>query len=47
VTVEFRPEDDHTRVVLTHSGLQTEESRDGHEHGWNACLDNLERRVLS
>ena len=47
VTVEFAEQDGRTTVLLVHSGLHTEESRDRHEHGWNACLDNLERRVFS
>jgi hypothetical protein len=47
VTVEFHEEGDRTKVVLTHSGLPSEESRDGHTEGWRACLDNLESRVLS
>lgn len=47
VTVEFRAEGDGTRVVLTHTGLPSEEQRAQHEHGWHAVLDSLERRVLS
>ena len=46
VTVEFRPEGDGTRLVLIHSGLASEESRDGHTDGWTKCLDNLGTRVL-
>jgi uncharacterized protein YndB with AHSA1/START domain len=47
VTVEFHEEGDRTTVVLTHTGLRGEETRDSHAEGWNACLDNLEQRVLS
>ena len=43
VTVEFAEEDGGTRVVLTHSGFPSADSRDRHAHGWNGCLDNLER----
>jgi len=43
VTVDFRADGDGTRVEITHSGLASEESRAQHEHGWNACFDNLER----
>ena len=43
VTVDFRADGDGTRVELTHSELTSEESRAQHEHGWNACFDNLER----
>jgi uncharacterized protein YndB with AHSA1/START domain len=47
VTVEFHGEGDATRVVLTQTGFGSEQSRDNHEHGWNGCFDNLERRVLA
>jgi uncharacterized protein YndB with AHSA1/START domain len=47
VTVEFREDGDRTTVILTHAGLPSEEARESHAGGWNACLDNLERRVLS
>jgi hypothetical protein len=35
-----------TTVVLEHSGLASEQSREGHGAGWNATLDNLARRVF-
>ena len=48
VTVELEPDGDGaTRLVLTHEGLRTEESRDQHAEGWSLCFDNLERRVLA
>jgi uncharacterized protein YndB with AHSA1/START domain len=47
VTVDFEEDDGRTKVTLLHRGLGTDESRGQHEHGWNACLDNLERRVLT
>jgi len=47
VTVEFHERDGRTTVVLTHAGLQTKLSRDNHEDGWRACLENLETRVFS
>ena len=47
VAVEFREHDGRTTVVLTHTGLASEESRDDHEDGWTKCLENLETRVLS
>ena len=47
VTVEFHGEDGATRVALTHTGFASDESRANHEHGWNGCLDNLERRVFA
>jgi uncharacterized protein YndB with AHSA1/START domain len=43
VTVDFLGDGDGTRVELTHSDLPSDESRAQHEHGWNACFDNLER----
>jgi len=47
VTVEFVADGDGTRVELTHTGLASDESRARHEHGWNACFDNLAQRVLA
>jgi uncharacterized protein YndB with AHSA1/START domain len=47
VTVDFEEHDGRTTVRLHHAGLGTDQSRASHEHGWNACLDNLERRVLA
>lgn len=46
VTVEMRPADAGTEVVLTHEGFPTAEQRQGHEDGWTSCLENLERRGL-
>ncbi len=46
VTVDFEERDGRTTVRLLHTGLGTDESRAQHEHGWHACLDNLERRVF-
>jgi uncharacterized protein YndB with AHSA1/START domain len=47
VTVEFHEHEGRTTVVLTHTGLASEESRDAHEDGWDKCLANLETRVLA
>ena len=41
VEIEFREDGDGTEVVLTHTGLPTEESRGQHAHGWNGCFDSL------
>jgi uncharacterized protein YndB with AHSA1/START domain len=46
VEVEFKERGGVTTVVLTHSGLSSEESKEGHTEGWQECLDNLERKVL-
>ena len=43
VTVEFAAADGGTEVVLTHTELPSEESRDQHVHGWEGCLANLEK----
>ena len=47
VVVEFRDDGGATEVTVTHSGFDTAALRDQHAHGWNGCLDNLERRVFS
>jgi hypothetical protein len=31
--------------VVTHSGFATPEIRDLHAHGWEGCLDSLERAL--
>jgi uncharacterized protein YndB with AHSA1/START domain len=46
VEVEFRDDGDGTEVLVTHSGFANAQLRDMHAHGWNGCLDNLERRVF-
>lgn len=47
VAVDFVSDGEGTSVVLTHTGLADEGSKERHGHGWNACLDNLETRVLN
>ncbi len=47
VTVEFKSEGDRTLVVLVHSGLEDEESRERHGHGWSACLESLQARIFA
>ena len=42
VEIDFLEDGDGTEVVLTHTGLPSEESRVSHEHGWNGCLGSLE-----
>ena len=41
VTVEFTDQDGGTLVTLTHEGLRSESSRQGHEGGWLGTLENL------
>ena len=47
VTVEFRPEGERTKVVLVHSDLEDEGSRDRHGQGWSACLQSLQTRIFA
>ena len=42
LTVEFRPEGTSTRLLLTQTGFESPESRDGHRIGWSSSIDNLE-----
>ncbi len=46
VAVEFRGEAERTTVVLLHSGLPDEGSRERHGVGWAACLDTLGTTVF-
>ncbi|QNI32333.1 SRPBCC domain-containing protein [Alloacidobacterium dinghuense] len=41
VTVEFKPANSGTEVIITHEGFKETETRSRHEYGWNGCLDNL------
>ena len=41
VTVEFARAEDGTEVRLSHEGFPTPEDREGHEEGWNICLERL------
>ena len=43
VTVELADQDGGTLVTVTHAGLATRESAEGHERGWRSTLDNLAR----
>jgi uncharacterized protein YndB with AHSA1/START domain len=47
VTVRFIGDGKRTTVVLEHSGLESSQSRDRHGHGWNACLESLQKRVFA
>jgi len=47
VTVEFQPQGDRTTVVLVHSELEDEGSRERHGVGWRACLESLQTRALA
>ena len=39
VTVEFKPAQSGTEITITHEGFKDIETRNGHEYGWNGCLD--------
>ena len=43
VTVEFRDNGETTELVLTHKGFPTKESCEGHQFGWNSCLDHFDQ----
>ncbi|HEX5658927.1 MAG TPA: SRPBCC domain-containing protein [Polyangiales bacterium] len=42
VTVELTERDGGTLVTLTHTNFRNEETRRGHEQGWQSTLDGLE-----
>ena len=41
VTVDFIENGNQTDLVLVHSGFESEESRDGHNMGWNSSMENI------
>lgn len=41
VTLHFRDVEGGTELRLMHEKFLTTDSRDGHNRGWNGCLDNL------
>jgi glutathione S-transferase len=45
VTVEFTAQDGGTLVQITHEGFPDAELRDGHNDGWTASLEKLEKLV--
>jgi uncharacterized protein YndB with AHSA1/START domain len=45
VTIEFHDRGRSTEVVLRHDGLPNEKEIADHRHGWNGCLDKLEKAV--
>jgi uncharacterized protein YndB with AHSA1/START domain len=47
VTVEFLEDDEQTTVVLEHSDLPSQESRESHGHGWSGCLEMLQARIFA
>jgi uncharacterized protein YndB with AHSA1/START domain len=45
VTVLLKPDEGGTLLTVIHERLFDEESRAGHEGGWNGALDKLEKLV--
>jgi uncharacterized protein YndB with AHSA1/START domain len=45
VTLLLKPDGDGTLLTLTHEQFSDEDSRNGHEQGWNSSLDKLEKFV--
>jgi uncharacterized protein YndB with AHSA1/START domain len=43
VELEFSEQGGRTTVLMTNSGIPTEQRREGQQRGWNVCYDNLER----
>ena len=43
VTVDFLDKEGFTEVQITHERLPNKEARESHQHGWNGCLDKLEK----
>jgi uncharacterized protein YndB with AHSA1/START domain len=47
VEIDLRPIAEGTELTFTHSRLHDEETRHGHEQGWNGALDKLQRHFLT
>jgi hypothetical protein len=45
VRVELIPKGEATKLRLTHSGLPTEKSRDGHQENWPLALQGLDEAL--
>ena len=43
VTVDFLDRNGFTEVQITHDRFPNTDVRDRHDHGWNGCLDKLEK----
>lgn len=42
VTVEFRPQGEHTEVVIQQDAFPDNDTMAAHEQGWGSCLNRLE-----
>jgi uncharacterized protein YndB with AHSA1/START domain len=47
IQLDFAEQDGATTVVLTHSGLRDEGSKESHLVGWQKCLENLASKGLA
>jgi uncharacterized protein YndB with AHSA1/START domain/predicted enzyme related to lactoylglutathione lyase len=47
VTVDFLDKEGFTEVQITHDRLPDTEQREKHGHGWNACLDHLQKHIAT
>ncbi len=45
IEVSFSEADGATTVLFVNSGIATDERRANQDHGWNGCLDQLERAL--
>jgi uncharacterized protein YndB with AHSA1/START domain len=45
VEIDLRAVAEGTELTFTHSRLHDEDSRRGHEEGWNGALDKLQRHL--
>jgi len=45
VTIEFLDAAGGTELILTHERFESEQARDEHTKGWNACFESLEAFV--
>jgi uncharacterized protein YndB with AHSA1/START domain len=45
VTVSFEPDGDTTDVVVTHERIPDPKMREGHEAGWQGCLEGLDTHL--
>jgi uncharacterized protein YndB with AHSA1/START domain len=43
VTVRFEPREGATEVIVIHERIANRATRDGHQQGWDGCLDGLFR----
>ena len=47
IELEFSERDGRTTVVMTNTGIDTEEHRDDQKGGWQGCFDSLERTLAT